>query len=355
MEFSTSLSFFPTLSKPPLLHTSRVSITLHSCSRRNTRPLTEASAFSYQKFVHFALDETKRRTHLVSSPLKDNFISSIPMDGKTQLQILSFEAPKIRLLRSLCVEGNETMKVLDFAAFPKPEFDLPIFCANFFTNANTNIVVLDLNPLHDVISRRDYKEKYYKSLLPLGLKYAELLPWGGKITSESLRFFSPIVIWTRFSPSEFNYEVLYCAFKDYFKAWLDLMDLAGEEASADQILHNCEAQHRYLAWRAEKQPFSLTSGRTKMIGAAHFVQNMSFKDPGHRVLKKLIGEANAKDLVKNFLFNGIDELGSKTFLDYFPEYQCEDGTVNEKRSIIGKSFDHRPWDAAGEFVGNNFR
>ncbi|KAG5517457.1 hypothetical protein RHGRI_038013 [Rhododendron griersonianum] len=330
MEFSTSLSFFPTLSKPPLLHTSRVSISLHRCSRRNTRPLTEASGFSYQKFVHFALDETKRRTHLVSSPLKDNFISSIPMDGKTQLQILSFEAPKIRLLRSLCVEGNDTMKVLDFAAFPKPEFDLPIFCANFFTTASTNIVVLDLNPLHDVISRRDYKEKYYKSLLPLGLKYAELLPWGGKITSESLRFFSPIVIWTRFSPSEFNYEVLYSAFKDYFKAWLDLMDLAGEEASDDQILLNCEAQHRYLAWRAEK-------------------------DPGHRVLNKLIGEANAKDLVRNFLFNGIDELGSKTFLDYFPEYRCEDGTVNEKRSIIGKSFDHRPWDAAGEFVGNNFR
>lgn len=30
------------------------------------------------------------------------------------------------------------------------------------------------------------------------------------------------------------------------------MDLAGEEASDDQILLNCEAQHRYLAWRAEK-------------------------------------------------------------------------------------------------------
>lgn len=67
------------------------------------------------------------------------------------------------------------------------------------------------------------------------------------------------------------------------------------------------------------------------------------------------GITTLQDLVKNFLFNGVDELGSKTFLDYFPEYQCEDGTVNEKRSIIGKSFDHRPWDAAGEFVGNNFR
>lgn len=157
----------------------------------------------------------------------------------------------------------------------------------------------------------------------------QLLPWGGKITSESLRFFSPIVIWTKFCPSQYNHIVLYSAFMDYYKAWLDLMEQASEETSASEIISNCEAQHRYLTWRAEK-------------------------DPGHRVLKKLIGEAHSKDLVKNFLFNGVDELGSKTFLDYFPEYQCEDGTVNDKRSIIGKSFEHRPWDASGEFVGNSF-
>ncbi|KAF3777917.1 Retrovirus-related Pol polyprotein from transposon TNT 1-94 [Nymphaea thermarum] len=34
------------------------------------------------------------------------------------------------------------IEVLDFAAFPEPEFDLPIFCANFFTAADRNIVVL---------------------------------------------------------------------------------------------------------------------------------------------------------------------------------------------------------------------
>lgn len=32
----------------------------------------------------------------------------------------------------------------------------------------------DLNPLHDVISQQDYKEKYYNQLIPLGLKYAEV-------------------------------------------------------------------------------------------------------------------------------------------------------------------------------------
>jgi phytochromobilin:ferredoxin oxidoreductase len=58
-------------------------------------------------------------------------------------------------------------------------------------------------------------------------------------------------------------------------------------------------------------------------------------------------------LVRNFLFNGLDELGSKGFLDYFPEYRREDGSINEKRSIIGKSFEKRPWDARGEFIGGN--
>lgn len=34
------------------------------------------------------------------------------------------------------------MQVLDFAVFPEPEFDVPIFCANFFATTNTSIMVL---------------------------------------------------------------------------------------------------------------------------------------------------------------------------------------------------------------------
>ncbi|XP_059625029.1 phytochromobilin:ferredoxin oxidoreductase, chloroplastic [Cornus florida] len=313
------LSFFSTL-KPSFFCSTTIS------SRRSMGLSMELSAFSYQKFIHFALDETKRHTHLVASPLQENFSSMMAMDGKTELQMLSFQASKIRLLRSLCIEGSGTMKVMDFAVFPEPDFDVPIFCANFFTVSSMNIVVLDLNPLHDVVSQRDYREKYYKRLMPLSLKYTELLPWGGKITSESLRFFSPIVIWSKFPSSQDNHNALYSAFMDYYKAWLELIDQATKETDASRIICNCEAQHRYLTWRAEK-------------------------DPGHQVLKKLIGETLSKDLLRNFLFDGIDKLGSKTFLDYFPEYQCEDGTIVVKRSVIGKSFENRPWDSSGEFIG----
>ncbi|KAF7040165.1 hypothetical protein CFC21_050086 [Triticum aestivum] len=161
------------------------------------------------------------------------------------------------------------MQVLDFAAFSEPEYDLPIFCANAFTTPAQSIVVLDLNPLYDITEDRDYKDKYYRNLMPLIQKYSELLPWGGKITSESLRFFSPIVIWTIFEPTERNHHVLYSALMDYYKAWLQLTDQAAEENDKTKVVRNREAQHRYLTWRAEK-------------------------DPGFPLLKKLIGESYAK-------------------------------------------------------------
>ncbi|XP_021639090.2 phytochromobilin:ferredoxin oxidoreductase, chloroplastic isoform X2 [Hevea brasiliensis] len=258
------------LSLKSQLLTSFITSTNDNCrSQKIKHHVFQVSAFSYQKFIHFAINETKSHTALVPSPLQENFSSMTAIDGRTELKMLSFQAPKIRLLRSLSIE-NEAMQVLDFAAFARPEFDVPIFCANFFTAASMNIIVLDLNPLHNVIDRSDYKEKYYESLLPVGLKYAELFPWGGKLTSESLQFFSPIVIWTKFTKSQYRHDDLYSAFVDYYKAWLQLVDLAVEEKDVSHIICNCEAQHKYLTWRAEK-------------------------DPGHGVLKRLIGESLAKE------------------------------------------------------------
>lgn len=57
--------------------------------------------------------------------------------------------------------------------------------------------------------------------------------------------------------------------------------------------------------------------------------------------------------MRQFLFEGVDSLGVKSFLDYFPEYRCEGGTINQKRSVIGKSYGVRPWNANGEFIGND--
>ncbi|XP_028201257.1 phytochromobilin:ferredoxin oxidoreductase, chloroplastic-like isoform X1 [Glycine soja] len=307
---------------PPL---TAIATSTRALRRSNCIP---SCSVSYQKFVEFALDETKRHTHLIPSPLQEKFSFMNSKDVKGSFSMLSFEAAKIRLLRSLIIQ-TETMQVLDFTVFPKAEYDVPIFCANFFTSAKTNIIVLDLNPVHDIINQYEYKEKYFKSLIPLGLKYAELFPWGGKLTSESIKFFSPIVIWTKFTSNPQKYDILYSAFREYYKVWLELICKAVKETDESQIFHNLEAQHRYLTWRAEK-------------------------DPGRGVLKKLIGDTLAKDMLRSFLFNGVDELGSKTFNDYFPQYCCQEGNLNKKGNIIGKSFENRPWNARGEFIGNRF-
>lgn len=285
------------------------------------------AGLSYQKFVHFALEQTRLRTTLTPHPSQEKFKFIKAKDDNTVFSALSFSAPKIRLLRSLTIEKKSSVQVLDFAAFSEPGYDLPIFCANAFTTPAQSIVVLDLNPLYDTTVHKEYKEKYYRNLMPLVQKYSELLPWGGKITGESLRFFSPIVIWTIFEPTECNHQVLHSALSDYYKVWLELMDQAVKENDKAKIVRNQEAQHKYLTWRAEK-------------------------DPGYPLLKKLIGESHAKELVMEFLFEGVNSLGTKSFLDYFPEYARDDGTINKKRSMIGKSFETRPWDAKGEFIGD---
>lgn len=108
---------------------------------------------------------------------------------------------------------------------------------------------------------------------------------------------------------------------------MKMMDEANEEKDPAKILRNRNAQHLYLTWRAQK-------------------------DPGAQILKKsLVGEHTAEDVVRNFLFYGVDCMRQdKTFLDYFPEYQLEDGSVSKKRSVAGKSFKTRPWDQNGNFI-----
>ncbi|KAG9147178.1 hypothetical protein Leryth_005420 [Lithospermum erythrorhizon] len=261
-----------------------------------------SSTFLYEKFIEFALEETKCYTPLLPSPLQTKFSTLLAMNGNTELEMSSFESTKLRLLRNLSIKGKK--------------------------NEDINIVVLDLNPLYNVINEKGYKEKYFIGLIHLAAKYAELLPWGGKLTAESLQFFSPIVIWTKFSSCPEKYDALFSAFKDYYKAFLELMHQAEEETDVSRIRRNRAAQHKYLTWRTEK-------------------------DPGHGMLSRLIGESMAKEVISGFLFNGVLDLGSATFNEYFPEYKCEDGSISVKRSMIGKSYEKRPWNANGEFIGDN--
>ncbi|KAL0900561.1 hypothetical protein Bca101_084522 [Brassica carinata] len=286
MEFGFSFGTCFKAANPPLLIFTRPKNTYITLRSRNQRFSFRVSAVSYNEFAESALEETRKRVVLEPSPLQERYSSMTGLDGKTQLQMLAFKSPKVRLLRSMTIE-NETMQVFDFAGFMKPEYDTPIFCANFFTSANMNIVVLDLNPLHQLTDQTDYQDK--------------------------------------FPSSHEKHKALFSAFLEYYQAWIEMTIQVKEEMEPSQTLdlYRCYSGYCLVFWQ----------------------------DPGHALLRKLVGEAKAKALLRDFLFNGVDELGTKTFIDYFPEYQKEGGTVSDKRSIIGKSFETRPWDSTGRFIG----
>lgn len=78
-------------------------------------------------------------------PLKFDFFAVCVLKGATacrfnyvQVHVVAISYVQVHIP----LNEEHFMQVLDFAAFPKPEFDLPIFCANFFTAAKMNIIVL---------------------------------------------------------------------------------------------------------------------------------------------------------------------------------------------------------------------
>lgn len=298
------------------------------CSSKRTTEhnQVENETALYDDFVEFAVHEVGQHAHLVSYPFQEELRRILAIDGKTTLCNNAFESSKIRFFRFATINGGDSMQVFNMAILPRPEYDLPIFCADFFSTSSKHIIVLDLNPLYSTEENKHYKEKYYSHLMPLVNKYAELLPWGQKLTSESLQFFSPLLIWSRLESRQDVQENVFLAFKDYLKAWLVLLDEAEPSADPLHISENQQAQHRYLLWRATK-------------------------DPGRPILHRLFGDVWCENYISEFLFHGTRSLGMKVFLDYFPEYRCADGSINKERSIKGKSCLTRPWDKQGDLIG----
>lgn len=272
----------------------------------------------FDKFLEHAVSAVAQREDVSPLPCQDEFRDMVATDGQSVIKNVAFESTKVRLFRCATINGGENMQVLNVAICARPEYDLPIFCADFFSTPRMSIVVLDLNPLYNTEQRPDYKSKYYSGLLPLGNKYAEL-------TAESIQFFSPIVIWTKPGNREDIQGTVFSAFKEYLAAWLDMAENAKPSDDADEIAENTESHHRYLSWRTTK-------------------------DPGRYILMRLYGEELCEKYISEFLFNGVNTLGEKEFLDYFPEYRGADGGILKQRSMVGKAFEERPWNKEGLFT-----
>jgi phytochromobilin:ferredoxin oxidoreductase len=101
----------------------------------------------------------------------------------------------------------------------------------------------DLNPLHQLTDQTDYQDKYYNKIMSIYHKYAETFPWGGKLTGESIKFFSPLVMWTRFSSSKEKHKALFSAFLEYYQVYTQrpkakvLLETLTENLSSSSYRH----------------------------------------------------------------------------------------------------------------------
>ncbi|CAM6090834.1 unnamed protein product [Calypogeia fissa] len=282
----------------------------------------------YRRFVDYVVQECSCRLTLEPFPMQNEFRKMMARDGKSFTCSYAFQSDKIRNIRAADVDGGSSIQVLNLVAFPSAAYDLPFFCADLVTFKKNHLIVLDFNPLYNSLDLpRQYKETYINPLYPIWNKYKEVLPWGGEMSSESLEFLSPYVIWSRPIKDPYIDEIVFEAFKDYLHVWLDLVDKAEASSNVDEIRKNQESQHRYMVWR-------------------------STKDPGRNLLTRLYGETQCEDYMKGFLFADMDNLGRKSFLDYFPKFRDPNGSVVKKRSVSGKGYPTRPWDEDGNYVGS---
>eukprot|EP00270_Netrium_digitus_P006616 TRINITY_DN1920_c0_g1_i4.p1 TRINITY_DN1920_c0_g1~~TRINITY_DN1920_c0_g1_i4.p1 ORF type:complete len:194 (+),score=44.87 TRINITY_DN1920_c0_g1_i4:98-679(+) len=182
----------------------------------------------------------------------------------------------------------------------------------------------DVNPMHNTDVHFD---RFIRPFLPLRERHSERLPWGGELTAEALPFFSSALLWARLPLSDDIFDAVEKPFKEYLLMWLAMLEECQPERDPSRLAANAEAQHRYMCWRAEK-------------------------DPGRPVLTRLFGTERCEKLMKEFLFAGMDEMSQgRMFLDYFPQYRDSvTGGVSRRRSITGRMHSTRPWDSNGKLL-----
>lgn len=162
---------------------------------------------------------------------------------------------KLRQVRAACVEAGAAASVLNFVINPSCRYDLPFFGADLVTLPNGHLLALDLQPVDKTDER--HTAPVWDKLMPLFERWRTELPDGGPIPEEAQPYFSPAFLWTRIplgaDGDALIEAVIKPAFQDYLNLYLDLIE-AAQPVDDDRSAVLLAGQHRYTAYRAEKDP-----------------------------------------------------------------------------------------------------
>jgi phycoerythrobilin:ferredoxin oxidoreductase len=182
------------------------------------------------------------------SNIKGFIKKDVPIDFKCE----SFKSDHFKYVRKVSFTGGG-YSVLNFVIFPDTNYDIPIFGVDIVILPGSSLANIDFQPL-DTTNEYFESDLYspYKSRLK---KWSLTLPAGGDFPVNAEKYFSPLVLWTKF-PSEKNTALLYLigeALKDYLNSYLDLVRKSKTTTSNEKKSRELFMKD-YLTYRIENDP-----------------------------------------------------------------------------------------------------
>lgn len=343
---STTLSFVP---PPPCYFQPTKSPQQQNQKKRTYTPLLDL----YKKFHEYAWEKLHYNDDCVSnvpdslkantSPVKGsldgtNVVVSVRSISEFRRSVdkssvdTNNHVGSIRLARSAFLETQTNssealispmaIHVLNFVMFPKPYIrdplksafvGIPIFGADIVSlPGNKHLVALDFQPVlpinnEDGSVTNVFPENYAhleEKLNKIHAKYQKgsstseaLLPWGGDIPPQALRWFSPYALWTRLNDKNAMQTVsttVWDAFREYLDLYVELMDVV-----------QCDLSNGKLDVVIEEDRANFQSGNPVLNGQREYLEYRRINDPARPMLRSLFGTAWAEELIDRVLFPSL--------------------------------------------------
>mmetsp|Transcript_40724 Transcript_40724/g.66628 ORF Transcript_40724/g.66628 Transcript_40724/m.66628 type:complete len:324 (+) Transcript_40724:36-1007(+) len=229
----------------------------------------ETGPSQYWEYLSACLNELGELETLLPYPMPDSLQrqTSAIVGGKSRkeeviITLDGYQTSKIRQLRSCILEGNGSTEVLNLVAFPRVQYDVPIFGADLVSLPGQDLIAIDFQP---IFRTKEYQQKYFSRLQLVYDTYKGLAQNTPPLPEDVRGYFSPYALWIKIPHSSGSSikqtsvkrklgASIYDAFKEYMSAYK--MVLAEAEPVTDpEVLNEIRIKHQdYSSYRHTNDP-----------------------------------------------------------------------------------------------------